>query len=124
MLWVVLRQRWRWSVIASAPDLHLCLAVLCGRLRLVQSLQRAIVTLIQAPGFVDGDPQHVHLVERNPQRANRALQDGRVGDVELKLLGAHEPAGLARFRAAVLSQVHVGPTGETVVLIPGALTVP
>ena len=46
---VVDRQRRRRDVVAAPPDLDLLLAVLRGGLGLVQSLQRAVVPLVQPP---------------------------------------------------------------------------
>ena len=45
------RQRRRRDVVAAPPDLDLRLAVLRGGLRLVQSLQRAVVPLVQPPAL-------------------------------------------------------------------------
>ena len=59
----------------------------------------------------------------DPQRPDGALEHRRVGDVELELLGGHQPSGLARFFAAFLAEIDVGPAGEPVLLVPGALTV-
>ncbi len=47
---IVLLQRRRRDVVAPPPDLHLLLAELRGRFRLVQALQRAVVPLVQPPG--------------------------------------------------------------------------
>src|SRR5262249_27678950 len=49
-------QRRRWNVVAAAPDLHLRLAVLLDGLRLVESLERAVVALVQPPGGLDRNP--------------------------------------------------------------------
>ena len=46
---IVERERRRRNVVAAAPDLHLRLAVLLDRLRLVESLQRAVVALVEPP---------------------------------------------------------------------------
>jgi hypothetical protein len=53
------------------------------RLRLVETLQGAIVTLVQAPVRFDWDPHTIHFVEHDPQRADRALENRGVGDVNI-----------------------------------------
>ena len=116
-------QRGRRDVVAAPPDLDLFLAVDRGGLGLVQALQGPVVPLVQAPRSVDRNPHHVELVERNPERANRALQYGCVGHVEFVLFGGHETPRVARFDAAFLAEVDVGPAGEPVLPVPRALTV-
>ena len=75
-------ERRRRNVVAAPPDLDLRVAVFRGRLRLVQTLQRAVVPLVQPPVLLDRNPEQVELVERDPARADRALEHRRVGDVE------------------------------------------
>ncbi len=54
MAFIIRGQRRRRDVVAAAPDLHLRIAVLFGRLDLVEALQRAVVALVQAPAFFHG----------------------------------------------------------------------
>ena len=117
-------ERGRRRVVAAAPHEDLLLAVLRGRLGLVQTLQPAVVTFVQAPVVAHGQPHHVHLVEGDPERADRALQHRDVREVESVTERLQEPAGLARFLAAEVGQVDVGPAGEAVLLVPGAFPVP
>ncbi len=75
--------QWRWrSIVAPPPDLDLLFSVLGRGLGLVETLQRAVVPLVEAPGAMHRDPHQVHLVERDPQRADGAFEDRRVGDIE------------------------------------------
>ena len=123
MAGIFLSQRRRRNVVAAAPDFYLCLAVFGRGFRLVEALQRTIVTFVEAPRPVDRNPQHVHLVERNPERAERALEHRRVGHVELEFLLGHQTTGFARFFATLFTQVDVVPAGEPVFLVPGAFAV-
>src|SRR5262245_45231300 len=123
MTWIFIGQRWRWRVIAATPDLHLFLAELGGGLGLIESLQPAVMPLVQAPRPMDGNPHHVEFVEGDPQRPDGAFEYRRVGDVELIFLGAHEPSSLAGLFAAFVAEIDVRPTGESVLLVPGALAV-
>src|SRR5262245_48400881 len=120
---IVRRERRRRDVVAPAPDLHLRFTVPRGRLGFVQSLERAVVALVQAPALFLANPHRVHRVERNPQRSNRALQDRGVGDVENVPAFRHQPPRLGRLLAAAVGQIDVGPPGEPVLLVPGALAV-
>src|SRR6185436_9940875 len=61
-------------VIAAPPDQHLLLAEFRRHLRLVEALQGAVVALVQAPALVLRQPHLVEPFERDPQRADRALQ--------------------------------------------------
>ena len=69
------------------------------------------------------DPQQVHFVERDPERADGAFQHRRVGDVELEFFRRHQPPGFARFVAALVAQVDVGPPGESIFAVPRAFAV-
>ena len=62
-------------------------------------------------------------VARDPQRANGPLEHRGMRNVELELLGGHELPGVARFRAALVVEIDVGPAGEPVLLVPDAFTV-
>ena len=73
--------------------------------------------------MLDRQPHQVHFVERQPQRADRALQHRSVGQVEAESGFAQQLAGLARFRFALGGQVDVGPAGEAVVEVPGGFAV-
>src|SRR5262245_57352411 len=120
---VAWRERRRRNVVTAPPDLRLRLAVLRGGLGLVQSLQGAVVPLVQPPAPFDRNPELIQLVERDPTRANRALEDRCVGDVEDVAAVAQQLAGCQRFLAALLAQVDVSPAGEAVFLVPGAFAV-
>ena len=97
--------------------------MLRDRLRLVETLQRAVVTLVQAPAALDGQPHQVHLVEDDPERADRALQHRDERDVERDALGLEQPTGFARLFAPLRGEVDVDPAGEQVLEVPDALAV-
>ena len=116
-------ERRRRDVVAPAPDLHLRLAVFLHGLRLVESLQRAVVTFVQAPASFHGQPHQIHLVEHDPHRTDGALEYGCEYDVGHK-------AGLPDFGAcgfrldeSELRQVDVVPTREQIFDVPYALAV-
>jgi hypothetical protein len=72
---------------------------------------------------VDRNPEQIHFVERNPHRPDGAFEDRRERDVEFHGLGSHEASGFAGFLASLDAQVDVGPAGEPVFPVPGALAV-
>ena len=120
---VVERQRRRRHVIRAAPDLHLPLAVLLGGLRLVQALQRAVVALVEPPGVDDRDPHLVELIQRDPERADGAFEDGCVGHVENVAALTQQLAALVRLDHALLREIDIGPAGIQVLFVPDALAV-
>ena len=60
------------------------------------------MALVQAPALLHRQPQPVHLLEREPQRADGALEHRGVGEVEVEALGREQPAGGARLLEAGL----------------------
>ena len=69
------------------------------------------------------DPHLVQLVQHGPQRPDGALQHAGVGHVEDVAILLQHLTAFARFLAALLAQVHVGPAGEAVFLVPRAFAV-
>src|SRR5690606_13203684 len=102
---------------------RLLVAVLGGRLRLVQPLERAVVALVEPPALGHRNPQLVELVERDPARPQRTLEHRGECDVEGVSLGAEQVSGAARLFEALDAQIDVGPPGEPVLVIPGAFAV-
>ncbi len=71
--------------------------------------------------MLDGQPHAVHLVERDPQRADRALEHRREGVVESDARRLQFTSGLARFLATLVGKIDVVPPGEQVGDVPLAL---
>ena len=71
---IVGRERRRRHVVAAAPGEHLRVAELGRGLGLVEALQGAVVALVEAPVVAHRQPGAVHLVERVPERPDRALE--------------------------------------------------
>src|SRR5947207_2060495 len=121
---VVVGERWRRDVVAAAPDLGLPFPIPGGGLGLVETLQRAVVALVQSPAFRDWNPHQVEHVKSDPKRANRALEHRRIRDVKDIATLPQKAAGLARLLPPLLGEVHIGPAGEPVFVVPGALAMP
>ena len=113
----------RTGIEAATPDLHLLFAVLGGGLALVQTLQCAIVTLVQTPALHHRQPGAVHVVEHDLQRVDCALQVARVAQVEIESGLGQGTSTFGGFRAARFGKVHVFPAGEQVLLVPLAFAV-
>jgi hypothetical protein len=92
-------------------------------LRFVEALQRAVVAFVEPPVALHRDPHPVHRVEHDPERADRALQHRGEGDVDADSLTQQVVSGTRRLFTAERRKVDVGPAGEKVVDIPGALPV-
>ena len=120
---IVGRERRRRDVVAAPPGEHLCFAELGRGLGLVEALQRAVVALVQAPVVADRQPRAVHLVERVPERPDRALEHRRPGAIELVALLAQQPASRAGLLDAGRREVDIGPAGEPVRQVPGRFAV-
>src|SRR5437762_2729933 len=120
---IVARERRRRNVVAAAPDLHLILAVAGGGLGLVEPLQRSVVTLVQPPAPLDRHPHAMHLLVHRPERADRALQYRGEGDVRGDTRAEQLAARLAGLGESGVREIHIGPAGEQVFQVPGALAV-
>jgi len=119
---ITFRERGRGDIEGTPPDLDLRFAVAGSRLRLVQSLQRPVMPLVQAPRTVDGNPHPVHLLQRSPQRLDGPPQHRRKRDVEVESFALEQLACRPRFSHSMLGQADVGPSGEAVLAIPDRLT--
>jgi hypothetical protein len=66
----------------------------------VEALKRTVGAFIEVPIANDGNPHQVHLVEDDPERADGALEDGCVGEVEFEALGLEQLPCLGGFAAS------------------------
>jgi hypothetical protein len=79
--------------------------------------------LVEAPAVHHGQPGAVHLVQRVPERAGRALEHAGVGQVEVVTFAFEQLAGVLGLFDAGFREVHVGPAGEAVFKVPGRFAV-
>ena len=108
-----------WADVEGAtPDLDLSLAVLGGRVSLVQTLEGAVVALVELPCLGDGEPVAVELVEDAVKRVDGALEKGRVAEVEVVASLLEGLATRVCLRASGVSEVDVRPTCEEVLEVP------
>ena len=117
-------ERGRRDVVAAAPLEDLGLAVLRGGLGLVQPLQPAVVTLVEAPVAAHVYPLLRQLVLHDLQGLDGPLQTRGVEDVESVPGLAEQPARAVGLLAPLGREVDIGPPGEAIFEVPGALAVP
>ena len=85
--------------------------------------RRAIVALVELPGFDDGQPLAIHLAEHDVESVDRALETRSVADVKVET-GFFEGAAVCRrLFAARVGELDIGPAGEQVELVPLGLSV-
>ena len=113
---------WR-SVVGTAPAHKLLFTVLLTDLGLVQALQLAVVTLIEAPVTHNWNPVTVRSVQRDVRGADRTTQQRREHDVRQHALFCHQLTGVDGFLLTLLSQIDIDPAGELVGLVPFTLSV-
>src|SRR5262245_40903386 len=115
-------RRWRRAV-AAPPDLDLLLTKFRRCFGLVQSLQRPVVALVQPPAFLDRNPHLIEYVQRDPQRAYRAFEHGRVSEVEKIAAFFEQAPRFCGLLPPLFGEINVGPARKTIFLIPRAETV-
>ena len=99
------------------------LAVFGGGFGLIETLQRAVVALVQAPGADDGDPHLVELLGDHVVGLDGALEQRGIAEVEDVTFALENLAGFERLGDAFFTEVDVGPAGEAILFVPRALAV-
>ena len=84
---IVFGQRIGCDVVAAPPDVHLLFAEAGRRFALVEPLQYAVMFLVEAPVFLDGDPFLIEPVENTVQGPDGPFQVGGVGFAETESFG-------------------------------------
>src|SRR6056297_816878 len=107
---------------APAPFMHLLLADLLALLVLVLSLKGTVVPLVQSPVPLHPHPQKIKLVEHGPERPDRAFLDGGEAEIERYAFGFYQPCRPPGLFDAMIGQIDIRPSGETVVAIPDAMS--
>ena len=103
--------------------MDLLVAVALRRLRLVEPLEGAVVALVEPPALLDRQPEPVEAVEGDPEGADRPLEQRGVGEVEVVASLGEQPGRFPGLFDPLGRKVDVGPAGEAVFEVPGALAV-
>ncbi|CUN74125.1 Uncharacterised protein [Collinsella aerofaciens] len=111
-------ERRRAHVEGAAPDEHLLVAVLRRGIGLVETLQRAVVALVELPGFDDGQPFAIHLAEHDVEGVNCTLETRGVADVKVETGFFEGAAACGGFFTARVGELDIGPAGEQVEFVP------
>ena len=108
----------RTHVEASAPDVHLVVAILLGGLFLVKSREGTIVAFVQPPRLNNGQPLAFHLLQSNLLRVDGTFKIRGIANVEVKSSLFHQLASTFCFCLSLVGKFHVYPTREQVLLVP------
>ena len=120
---IVKIKRGRRDVVASTPLQDLFLTVLLGSLSLVETLEGTIVTLVKSPCLVVGKPETVHLLSDVAEGLDGTCQIRGEGDIELEALLLEHDTGLVGLLDSLGGKVNIMPASESVLKIPGGLSV-
>ena len=113
----------RSHVEGTAPQHELLLAELVANFLLVLALERTVVTLVEAPVALNGDPVAIGGVESQVRGHDRATQHRREQEIRQNAGFLEELTTVGSLRAALVRQRNIHPTGEEVLCIPFALAV-
>ena len=100
--------------------MHLLVAVFRRSVRLVKTLQRAVMALVEMPVLHNGQPLEFHGVERYFERVDGTAK------IRCEAVSRHESCRLYQFSCMarfLVGEVYVRPPRETVLEIPLALPV-
>ena len=120
---VVVIQRGRRNVVGTTPRHELLVAVFLADLGLILTLQSTVVTLVQTPGALDGNPQAVCSIQCKVCGVDCATLQGGVNNIGEDVALCQQLAATLSLSAALIGQVNVHPTGEQVLFIPLGLAV-
>ena len=120
---VVVVQRGRRNVVGTTPGHELLVAVFLTNLGLVLTLQGAVVTLVQAPGALDGNPQAVRCIQGDVCGVDSATLQGGVHNIGEDVALCQQLAAALSLGAALVGQVDIHPAGKQVLLVPLGLAV-
>ena len=123
VLGVVCSDGRRGNVVGATPEMGLLVAVPFGRRLLVETLQRAVVTLVQPPVTPHRQPRLAERGQRQVGRLHGPGQQRRVARVEPQAGGGERGPGSRCLPIALRRERDVVPAGEEVLLVPGALAV-
>src|SRR5579863_3122786 len=118
---IIMGNRGRPDIIAATPCHNLLLAVAPGRFRLIEALQCPVMAFVEPPAGMDRNPHEVYLLQNDPERLDRALEQGRkchIKDISFLL---QRPSGLDRLPNSFLADADVDAPGEAILFVPFAL---
>jgi hypothetical protein len=112
-----------YRVVTASPDLHLVFAESRRHFGFVQTLQRAIMALVETPRAVHRNPHQIHFVLDDPKGSDGSLQHRCERHIERETFRLQRGAGVLCLFSAQARKVYVGPSGKPVLQIPLALAV-
>src|SRR5215467_2899475 len=121
---MIIGQGRRRDVVGPAPHHELLVAELLPCLRLVLTLQRAVVALVQPPRPGHRQPEQASLLQRQIGRLDGAGQHRRVHDLRGEPVVAEQLAAGDRLPGTGAGEPDVHPAGEQALRVPLAFAVP
>ena len=103
---------------AATPLFNLLVTIFLSGFRFVQALQRAVMTFVQLPGFLNRQPGLIQFVQHVPQGVDGTFQHGGISKIKAEAFSLQQFTRCFRFANAFLGQIHVVPTGEAVFVVP------
>lgn len=123
MSFVISAKLWRWDVIRSSPLQYLRFTVFGGGFGLVESLKSTIVPLVQSPVLVVGNPGQIELVGDCVVCLDGSLENGAIANIEMETLFSEEGSSFNGLADSVFGERNIMPSSESVLAIPGRLSV-
>ena len=77
-------QFWGWNVVGAAPLQNLFFSMFLGSFCLVESLESAVVSLVESPRLVVGNPKTVHFRGNLVVRLDGSREDRCVRNIKLE----------------------------------------
>ena len=114
--------RWRYRK-AATPLFNLLVTVFFSGFSFVQTLQRAVMTFVQFPGFLNWQPGLIQFVQYVPQGVNGTFQHRGISKIEAVAFFFQQFTCRFCFAHTFLGQINVIPTGKTVLVVPLTFTV-
>src|SRR5471032_489655 len=108
---------------ATTPLFNLLVTVFFRGFSFIQTLQRAVMTSVQFPGFFNWQPWLIQFVQNAPQGMDGTFQHGGVSEVEMEAFVFQQLTGSFCFGTALVRQFNIMPTGKTVLFVPLTLAV-
>src|SRR5687767_14649435 len=113
-----------WShIITTTPEMYLLLSKCLGHFSLIQTLQCTIVTFVQLPRSVDGQPLPFHFLHDDPHSLDSAAEHRSKDYIKIITTLPEQSPSLMRLFPAKIGKADIRPARESIFEIPRALSV-
>ncbi|MNI70711.1 hypothetical protein D3C73_1265390 [compost metagenome] len=108
---------------ATTPLFNLLVTVFFSGFGFVQTLQSAVMTFVQLPGFFNRKPRLIQFIQYVPQGVDGTFEHRSVSKIEAVAFLSQQFARRFCFAYAFLGQINIVPTGKAVFVVPLTFTV-